>query len=155
MTRFWQTWLLCWCVGVLAFGVIMMSASIETGSAPVRLLYEILLQPLPTPMSSHLRFANGLMGAVVIGWGTTVLILVRHSVRVERSMATIIWRSLMSGLSIWFVADSTISLLNGFWPNAIINLVFFILFVIPVLRCSLLKRIALHDHRTGGTEPSI
>jgi hypothetical protein len=69
------------------------------------------------------------MGSVMIGWGTALLLVLRGPMQ----------RNLPEGLKIfgvsllvWFIPDTTFSIASGFWQNAILNLVFAILFLIPL-----------------------
>lgn len=65
-------------------------------------------------------------GAVMFGWGVVLFMLVREPfARGEREGWYIIPFSILA----WFIPDMAYSLWTGFWQNAILNLVFALLFL--------------------------
>jgi hypothetical protein len=42
------------------------------------------------------------------------------------------WRIIAVSVVAWFVPDTAYSLWFGFWQNAVLNLVFFVLFAVPL-----------------------
>lgn len=78
---------------------------------------------------SYLTFVYGVLGAVMIGWMVSFFfILIGPFRRGEREG----WQTLTASITIWFVVDSTFSLSAGFFENAIFNILFFVLFIIPL-----------------------
>lgn len=79
--------------------------------------------------TSYIKFVYGVLGAVMIGWMTTLLcILVGSFRRGEREA----WWAVATSIVVWFTIDSGLSVLTGFWQNAVFNTLFLILFVIPL-----------------------
>ncbi len=80
--------------------------------------------------ASYIELAQAVMGSVMVGWGVALLLILRGPMQ----------RNLTEGLKIfgisllaWFIPDTTFSIASGFWQNAILNLVFAVLFLIPLL----------------------
>lgn len=65
----------------------------------------------------------------MLGWGATLWLLVRLLfAREPAAVKTII----MTGITFWFVTDSTASILAGAAVNAVLNIGFLLLFALPL-----------------------
>ena len=69
-------------------------------------------------------------GAVMAGWGSTMLYIVYHSFRKGEKWA---WRSIFYPLLIWYLLDSSVSLYYGATFNVIINSILFLQLIAPLL----------------------
>ena len=129
---FWLTWLAVVTVGVIAFGLLLVVAP-EVGRQGFSLLVfssADRISEFGSEAASYIDLAHAVMGSVMIGWGTALLLVLRGPMQ----------RNLPEGLKIfgvsllvWFIPDTTFSIASGFWQNAILNLVFAVLFLIPLL----------------------
>lgn len=63
------------------------------------------------------------MGAVTLGWGATVLAVVRGTGDMPAAQALALWRGITAALLLWYVVDSALSVATGFWRNALSNTV--------------------------------
>jgi hypothetical protein len=70
--------------------------------------------------ADYIRFSQGVMGAVMVGWMLLALWLVRA--RVARGEPDA-WYALTASLLGWFVIDTAFSLVSGYWQNAVLNTV--------------------------------
>lgn len=78
---------------------------------------------------TYISLAHAVLGAVMFGWGVVLFMLVRGPfARGEREGWYIIAISMLA----WFIPDMAYSLWAGFWQNAILNLVFAVLFAVPL-----------------------
>lgn len=139
MSNFWNTWMTIWCWGVILFGAVLAGGAFPASDGIVRTLYSILGGAPATPAgfdAPGLRFSVGLMGAVTIGWGATILNLLPA---IHQAGAPA-WRGLTLALSIWFVIDGVISVATGYALNNLPNTALAILYFIPVLTTGVLKR---------------
>ncbi|MCQ8184848.1 hypothetical protein [Parvularcula maris] len=68
----------------------------------------------------YINFAYGLIGAVMTGWITTLVI----AMKVEKRA---IWNAGLMGLTVWFVLDSGVSAFWGFPLNIATNVLFLVL----------------------------
>jgi hypothetical protein len=143
MTGFWLRWMSIWCWGVIAFGIVLLTSAIEALRMPAMLFLDLVFWPIdgqPAVMSREAVFATSILGAVTIGWGVLMLALVRDP---EIAAHPRLRRHLGVALGIWFVVDSTASILTGAWVNAISNTVIAAAGVVPLLA----------SHRGGSAAP--
>lgn len=83
-----------------------------------------------TQINRYISLAHAVLGAVMFGWGAVLLLIVRSwFVRGVREA----WLAITISVVAWFVPDTAYSLWVGFWQNAVLNFVFFLLFCIPLL----------------------
>ncbi len=82
-----------------------------------------------SPTATYIIFAHRVLGAVMIGWGVSLLIIVVSLWRLENSLA---WYALTFSILAWFIPDTLFSLSSGFAGNALLNLIFFVAFAIPL-----------------------
>jgi hypothetical protein len=77
----------------------------------------------------YTRFVYGVLGAVMFGWSLAVWGLVIGPVRRREPWA---WNTVALSMAGWFIADSTLSIVNGYGENAILNAAFAVLFGVPL-----------------------
>lgn len=66
----------------------------------------------------YLTFIYGVLGSVMIGWLTLIILLARSLKRTaSRSVAS----AMVLSTLLWFAADSTLSIVLGYWQNAASN----------------------------------
>ena len=138
MSSFWKTWLALWCWGVILFGAAIAGGAFPATDGIVRTLYGILGSTPAAFDAPGMRFSVGLMGAVTIGWGATILSLLPA---IHQAGAPA-WRGLTLALAIWFVIDGVISVATGYALNNLPNTALAVLYFIPVLTTGVLKRSA-------------
>jgi hypothetical protein len=77
-----------------------------------------------------LRWESALYGAVMIGWGTTLLLVGRAALRRrDRKLA----RSLLLGIVMWLVIEAAFSARFGVWFNVGVDAVVLALFAVPLI----------------------
>jgi hypothetical protein len=138
MHGIWKTSMTLWCWSVILFGVILMSGSFAATDGLVRGLYELLGGLAPGSFdleATGLRFSVALMGAVTLGWGATILLLL-PAIHAAGASA---WRGLTLALVIWYVVDGTLSVATGFVLNIVPNTVLAITYLVPLLVSGALK----------------
>lgn len=131
MRGIWKTWLYLWCLAGFALGVVLALAAFPATDAPARIIFSSMGAPNGGAgwfASDMLRFAIGLQGSILIGWIITIFGLLRAGDRIGASA----WRWVTVAVLIWFVIDSTISVSTNMTPNAVSNLAFLILYLIPI-----------------------
>jgi hypothetical protein len=80
-------------------------------------------------VNSFLKFIYGVLGSVMIAWSVTLLFILAGQFRRGESEG---WNTITVSILIWFIVDSAISILTGFWQNAVSNTVFLVLAAIPL-----------------------
>lgn len=139
-SAFWTRWLLLACLGVVAFGLALVVAP-----ALARQGFSLLVYADPRHIGGlgpeavrYVALAHAVIGAVMTGWGLALAIVVARLVSKGSRLG---WNIVAGSLLAWFVPDTLYSLLSGFWPNAVLNAGFALLFAVPLLA---LRR-HLHD----------
>lgn len=120
----------------MVFGLVLMGGAFETTSAGVTALFAILDGSGTLSWQPELRFALALMGAVTLGWGATVLAVVRGTAQMPAAQSLALWRGITAALLLWYVVDSTLSIATGFWRNALSNTVLIGWYLLVVRRRS-------------------
>jgi hypothetical protein len=87
------------------------------------------LETFHTEPLTYITLTHGVLGAVMFGWGATLLLVLFGPFRRGSVEA---WRTLIIALLAWFIPDTPYSLSTGFWQNAALNMVF-ALMVAPAL----------------------
>jgi hypothetical protein len=129
VSLFWWRWLLSVTVGVMLFslGFIILPDVMQS-------LFNWMFFAAPqahfdAEATHYLKFTYGVLGAVMVGWMVALLsILLRSFRRGEREA----WDTITLSLLIWFVIDTTFSLSMGFPQNALFNVLFLVLFAVPL-----------------------
>jgi hypothetical protein len=128
---FWRRWLVVVTVGVALFGLALVVAP-----AFARQVFGLLIFASPTGIEAlgvsagpYIGLVHGVLGATMFGWAVALLLIVLGPfARGDREG----WRMLAASVTAWFVVDTAFSLWTGFWPNAVLNAGFAILFAIPL-----------------------
>lgn len=128
---FWWRCLIVVTLGVLLFGVTLIVAPAFTLWFFGLLLFSSpeILASFGAPAVDYITLVHGVLGAVMVGWGAALLIVLLGPFRHRSKQA---WLTLVVSLSAWFVPDTALSLWSGFWQNAALNAVFAVLFAIPL-----------------------
>ncbi len=128
---FWWRWLIAATVFVLAF-----SAAMVLMPGPVQRIFSLLFYYSPeginafgAPAVALAMLLQGVLGAVMFGWGVALLLVLLGPFRRGSREG---WIIVAVSLTAWFVPDTSFSLWSGFWQNAVSNLVFLVLFAIPL-----------------------
>ncbi len=127
----WINWLIAVSAGVIAFGLVLVVAP---GLA--RQGFSLLVYAVPTRIDSfgeeqvrYLSLAHAVIGGVMVGWGVTMLAVVKLLLAKGQRDG---WYIIVWSVIAWYVPDTAYSLWSGFWPNAIMNTVFLLLFAVPL-----------------------
>ena len=115
-----QRAMMWWCWAVIGFGIVLVGAGFAATDAPAMLLLE-RFGGQPVVPTAALRFSVGLMGAVTLGWGGSLLALA--SAGLANEVARPLWRRIGWAVLAWYLIDSVVSVATWFWPNAVSNTV--------------------------------
>lgn len=85
---------------------------------------------VPAEIQGYLRFANGIIGAVMAGWMLVIIMLARGPFRAGERFA---WNSIAWPLLGWYVIDTTFSIAHGAWGNVLLNTGTALMFGVPLL----------------------
>ncbi len=130
---FWFRWLQVVTIGVMLYGaglMVMPELALdffslvffgETGGFQARYSQEAI---------EYIKFIHGDLGITIIGWIVIVFMIINGPFRRGESGS---WSMLAMSLTIWFVFGSVYSLYIGFWRNVVFNLLFLVLYTIPLI----------------------
>ncbi|MBK1658846.1 hypothetical protein [Paracraurococcus ruber] len=138
MPVFWRRWLAAWCGAVGVFGLVLMGGAIPATERPVLLLLHGL-GGAPVAADPPLRFALGVLGAVSLGWALGMLAAFRAAEALG-PQGRPVWMGLTAGVLAWFACDSALSVITGFWPNVVPNLLLLGTYLLAVIRGGALRR---------------
>ena len=85
--------------------------------------------PVPEEVLGYLRFANGIIGAVMAGWMLTILLLARGPFMTGERYA---WQAIAWPLMGWYLIDTCFSVAHGVWGNVLLNTATAVMFGIPL-----------------------
>jgi len=85
---------------------------------------------MPPEIQGYLRFANGIIGAVMAGWMMVIIMLARGPFRAGERFA---WNAIAWPLLGWYVIDTTFSIAHGVWGNVLLNTGTALMFGLPLL----------------------
>jgi len=86
----------------------------------------------------YLRFCYALIGCISIGWMVLAAFVVRGPMRLGAAVGAANWSgeargALLASIGVWFVIDSAASVYYGYWQNAVNNIGFAALFLVPLV----------------------
>lgn len=127
----WWRWLWAANASVLLFGAAMVVAP-----GPTRQFFGLLLYARPDAIDTfghdavaYITLLHAVLGAVMVGWSVALMFVLHGPFRRGERAG---WTTLAVSLVAWFVPDTLVSLASGFWPNAVLNLIFATLFALPL-----------------------
>lgn len=131
ISKFWWRWLIVVTDGVVLFSLALMLLP-DTMLRFFNWLFFGINEGrslFGTMEGDYLVFVYSILGAVMIGWATTLFFVIMGPFkRGEREG----WNALAVSLTVWFVIDSFFSVLTGFAANVVVNILFYILYVVPL-----------------------
>ncbi|MEP0521392.1 MAG: hypothetical protein ABJO09_15865 [Hyphomicrobiales bacterium] len=117
---------------IIGFGLLGFLGVWPLFAAPIKMLLDLIFWPvdanqsLAAPESSLLlAVASG----VLVGWGAMMWLI---ATRLYQTNAELSRTIIMTGITLWFVIDSTGSIIAGAPLNALFNLGFVALFYLPL-----------------------
>jgi hypothetical protein len=127
----WIRWLSLASAGVVLFGLLLVAAPGLTRRGFSLLVYAtpLALDAFGAEPARYISLAHAVMGSLMIGWGTALFMITRQMLARGSRLG---WRLMALSLACWFVPDTAVSLLSGYWQNAVLNAVFLTLFAIPL-----------------------
>ncbi len=117
-----RTYLRVVVAGMVGFGLAIVVAPTPALEGFGRMVYGT--GGLPADFSpearGYIQLTQAVMGSVIVGWFVLVAWVVRSPLALGVPGA---WPALVASLLAWFVPDTAYSLLSGYWPNAVLNVV--------------------------------
>jgi hypothetical protein len=128
---FWVSWLKIAAGAVMLFSAVLLLAPCVGQWMFNWVAFGAAVAPASVPDSAmpYIRFVYGVLGAVMIGWMLAILLLARGPFARGETWA---WGAIAGSLGLWFIIDTSWSLLQGYPGNALLNLGFALLFAPPL-----------------------
>lgn len=131
-----RRWMLLVAIGTATFGLVFVLFPGLTSAGFNLMIYGTTAPPADFSAEAQ-RYNNlvyAVLGAVMAGWGALMAMILAGPAKrdFQRGWKAESWRMITVSLLIWAIADTSYSLLSGYWPNAALNSVFIILFGIPL-----------------------
>lgn len=127
-----KLWLEAASLIVAGFGLLTALAAVPVAAAPTVLLADIIFWPLDGAQSlaaPEARLLCAIGGGVLAGWGIMMWLLVRKLFMREPAAVR---AALLAGMITWYAIDSTFSAFAGAPFNAVLNVPFLLLFLLPL-----------------------
>lgn len=124
-------WLKASTIFTIGFGLMMSLSALPALSAPLEHLLDLVFYPLDgkqTMADPSVRLFSAIGGGVMAGWGMAIWMVVTRLGSREPDLAR---ELILVGLWTWFVVDSSGSILSGAHWNAVANVGFLLIFLIP------------------------
>lgn len=118
---------------LIAFGLLFFLTVFTPVSAITLFLVDAVRWPLDGAQSldaPETKLMLAISAGLITGWGVMLLMLTRDVYATDPEKGG---RLILAGIASWFIIDSAGSILSGFSLNAVANLGFLGLFVLPVL----------------------
>lgn len=131
-STFWVNWLTAVAAGVSVFGLTLVLLP-DLASAGFSLLVyadAARISSFGSEAAAYIALAHAVLGSIMVGWGAALVVIVR---KIFAQGYKIGWTIVAASVGAWFVPDTIYSIWSGFWPNAVLNAVFLVLFAIPLL----------------------
>lgn len=129
---FWTAWLRLAALAVVAFGLVLVVAPALARRGFALLVYfdPQRIDTLGPEAVRYVALAHAVIGGVMVGWGVALVVVIERLVARGSRLG---WNIVAASVLAWFVPDTLFSLQSGFWQNAVLNLSFALLFVLPLL----------------------
>ena len=133
----WRKWLFVVSLCMITFGLLLAFCS-QTPlkdfviSKQVDPVFELdnLPDSIKEKVKSYEAWMYGIVGAHVAAWGVLLAFVVHFAFKPDQRWA---WRGIAVAITVWFVADTTVSAFYGVWFNVVFNTGIFLAVWIPLL----------------------
>ena len=129
--RFWLSWLRVATILLIAFGLFLVVAHGLASQGFSLLVYSSSgrISEFGDEAADYISLAHAVLGAVMVGWGTALLLVLRGPMKRNVREGALIFAI---SLTCWFIPDTIFSVASGFWQNALLNVSLAVLFAIPL-----------------------
>lgn len=128
---FWVSWLTVVSVGVTLFGFSLVILPYAARQGFSLLIYGDAghISSFGEEAAGYVALAHAVLGSVMLGWGVALILIVRRQFARGSRLG---WQVISVSVLCWFFPDTAFSLWTGFWQNALLNILIFVLFLVPL-----------------------
>jgi hypothetical protein len=118
-------------VAILSLSALLLLAPTAGASFFNLVYYQHWTAPeqVATSTQGYIYFANGIIGAVMVGWMTGIITLARGPFAAGQEWA---WKAIALPLAVWFGVDCAFTIAHQAWGNLVLNLGTALMFGIPL-----------------------
>ena len=129
--NFWWRWLVAADIIVIVFGAAqaLLPDLIRQGFSLLVFGSASYVDTFPQDAIRYITLTHAVMGSAMIGWGVSMMYTLLTQFRTGEWTG---WVSIAIAMTLWFIPDTAMSILTGFWQNAVLNVGFILLFAIPL-----------------------
>ena len=127
-----QTWLKVAAAVTMGFGLLIGLAAYPATAGVTAFLTDLIFWPIDsaqTLAAPETRLFCAIIGGIMVGWGLMIWLITSRLYPREPALARML---ILTSIGTWFVIDSAGSLAAGAPLNALLNIGFLLLFVIPL-----------------------
>lgn len=130
---FWQRWLFVYGLMISIFGVFM---AFFSGTIFFELFNNQInpvfwgVENIPATTRTFQGWLYGVSGSIMTGWGIFLTFIAYYPFKMKEKWS---WNCLISGLLVWFVMDTSISVYFNVYFNVLFNSLIFILGLLPLV----------------------
>lgn len=125
-------WLRFGAVVTMGFGLLIAAAALPALSGPAALMLDFVFFPvdgLQAPDSAAARLLSAIGGGMTFGAGAMLWVVATRVYPADPALGRTL---IVTGVGSWFVVDSLMSIAAGAPLNAVLNVGFLLVFVLPV-----------------------
>ena len=115
-----------------AFGLLIAAAAMPAAQGPTAFLLDLIYWPVDgaqTLSGDGIRVLSAVAGGVMAGWGVLLWMLSADLYPADPVRGR---KLILASIGTWFVVDSAMSVMAGAPLNALLNVSFLLLFLVPV-----------------------
>lgn len=131
--NFWNRWILTVSFLIIVFGLVLI---LFNQTSIFNYLFNNQVNsvfwgnvPITAPTIIFQQWIYSTLGAVLVGWGIFLTFIVTHAFRNKERWA---WHCIVLGITLWFIADTSVSLFYHVYINVYVNVVLFIVLGLPL-----------------------
>ena len=125
-------WLKAGSALTIFFGLLIAVASVPAASAPVEILADLIFFPVDGAQevgAPETRLMSAIGGGVMTGWAIMIWML---ATRLYSKDPVLVKQLIVTSIVVWFIVDSTGSVMSGAPLNALFNVSFLLIFCVPL-----------------------
>ncbi len=118
---------------LVGFGLLMFSTIFTPTAAILDALFDLAFLPIDANQAVNSDSAwllTAITAGILVGWGEMIYLVTTRVYATDPSTGRAI---ILPAILAWYVVDSTGSVLSGGWFNAVMNLGFLALFLVPLI----------------------
>lgn len=131
---FWQKWLFGFGLYLTVFGLVM---AFFSQSRLMDFVFNSQIDPTfwdsvepSAPTLEFQAFIYGVLGATIAGWGIFIAFIAHYPFKEKEPWA---WNCIATGLIVWFLVDTFVSIRFGVGFNVVVNTIFLLLALLPLI----------------------